>query len=85
MTEPIDGANLPTPDVTVDATGMKCPLPILKAKKALSGMASGQIMRIEADDPGSKRDFSAFAAQTGNALLAQFDQGEVSVFFLRRR
>lgn len=75
----------PIPDVSVDARNMNCPLPILKAKKALAGMQSGQILRVEATDPGSKQDFAAFARQTGNALLAQLDEAEVSVFFLRRR
>ncbi|MDO4683614.1 MAG: sulfurtransferase TusA family protein [Lautropia sp.] len=93
MAEPADapretvtgGADLPTPDVVVDARNMNCPLPILKAKKALAGMDSGQILRVEATDPGSKQDFAAFCRQTGNALLAQLDEAEVSVFFLRRR
>ncbi|MDO5102036.1 MAG: sulfurtransferase TusA family protein [Lautropia sp.] len=76
---------LPAPDVVVDARNMNCPLPILKAKKALAGMQSGQILRVEATDPGSKQDFAAFATQTGNTLLAQRDEAEVSVFFLRRR
>lgn len=83
---PVAGlSDLPTPNVTVDARNMNCPLPILKAKKALAGMESGQILRVEATDPGSKQDFAAFARQTGNALLAQVDEAEVSVFFLRRR
>lgn len=83
---PVAGVtDLPTPDVHVDARNMNCPLPILKAKKALAGMESGQILRVEATDPGSKQDFAAFARQTGNALLAQVDEAEVSVFYLRRR
>lgn len=85
MTQAVDDGILPTPDMTVDATGMKCPLPILKAKKALSGMESGQILLVKADDPGSKQDFSAFAKQTGNALLARIDDESVSIFYLRRR
>ncbi len=65
--------------------GLSCPLPILRAKKALATLQSGQVLRVEATDPGSKQDFSAFARQTGNALLAQVDDGDVTVFYLRRR
>ena len=54
----------------VDARGMKCPLPILKAKKALNDMQTGEILRVMATDPGSVRDFSAFSRQTGNELLS---------------
>jgi len=54
----------------VDARGLNCPLPILRAKKALNDMASGDVLRVVATDPGSVRDFNAFARQTGNALVA---------------
>ena len=72
-------------DAHVDARGLSCPLPILRAKKALATLQSGQVLRVEATDPGSKQDFSAFARQTGNALLAQVDDGDGTVFYLRRR
>ena len=72
-------------DAHVDDRGLSCPLPILRAKKALATLQSGQVLRVEATDPGSKQDFSAFARQTGNALLAQVDDGDVTVFYLRRR
>ena len=72
-------------DAHVDARGLSCPLPILRAKKALATLQSGQVLRVEATDPGSKQDLSAFARQTGNALLAQVDDGDVTVFYLRRR
>ena len=72
-------------DAHVNARGLSCPLPILRAKKALATLQSGQVLRVEATDPGSKQDFSAFARQTGNALLAQVDDGDVTVFYLRRR
>ena len=72
-------------DAHVDARGLSCPLPILRAKKALATLQSGQVLRVEATDPGSKQDFSALARQTGNALLAQVDDGDVTVFYLRRR
>ena len=57
-------------DKDLDARGLNCPLPILRAKKALNDMSSGQILRIVATDPGSVRDFSAFALQTGNELIS---------------
>ncbi len=60
-------------DQELDATGMSCPLPILHAKKALSKMARGAVLRVVATDPGSVKDFAAFAKQTGNELL---DSGE---------
>ncbi|MBK6863983.1 MAG: sulfurtransferase TusA family protein [Ideonella sp.] len=69
----------------VDARGLNCPLPILKAKKALADMASGDLLRIVATDPGSMRDFQAFARQTGNELVEQVVQGDEFVHLLRRR
>jgi TusA-related sulfurtransferase len=60
-------------------------LPILKAKKALSEMTSGQVLRVVSTDPGSKRDFQAFAKQTGNELLEQSTEGEAFVHLMRRR
>jgi tRNA 2-thiouridine synthesizing protein A len=69
----------------LDARGLKCPLPILKAKKALSDMSSGDILRVLATDPGSVRDFQAFARQTGNDLL-EHSQAELEfTFFMRRK
>jgi tRNA 2-thiouridine synthesizing protein A len=69
----------------LDARGLKCPLPILKAKKALSDMSSGDILRVLATDPGSVRDFEAFARQTGNDLL-EHSQAELEfTFFMRRK
>jgi tRNA 2-thiouridine synthesizing protein A len=58
-------------DQEVDARGLNCPLPILKAKKALAQMSSGQVLKVLATDPGSLRDFQAFSRQTGNELLSQ--------------
>ena len=69
----------------VDARGMKCPLPILKAKKALNDMQTGEILRVMATDPGSVRDFNAFARQTGNGLLSHAEQDAEFTFFLRRK
>jgi tRNA 2-thiouridine synthesizing protein A len=69
----------------LDTRGLNCPLPILKAKKALADMASGQVLKVIATDPGSMRDFQAFARQTGNELLDQQTQDSEFIHFLRRR
>ena len=69
----------------VDARGLNCPLPILKAKKALSELTSGQLLRVLSTDPGSVRDFQAFARQTGNELVEQQTTDEQFVHVLRRR
>ena len=72
-------------DKELDARGLNCPLPILKAKKALSDMQSGQTLRVLATDAGSVRDFQAFAKQTGNELLEQLTVGTEFTHVLRRR
>jgi tRNA 2-thiouridine synthesizing protein A len=72
-------------DKEIDTRGLNCPLPILKAKKALAELASGQTLRVVATDPGSVRDFQAFAKQTGNELLEQETVGEEFHHVLRRR
>ena len=69
----------------LDTRGLNCPLPILKAKKALAEMASGDLLRVISTDPSSKRDFQAFARQTGNELLEQSESGADFVHVLRRR
>jgi TusA-related sulfurtransferase len=69
----------------LDARGLNCPLPILKAKKALSDMRSGEVLKVVATDPGSMRDFQAFARQTGNELLEQTSGADEFVHYLRRR
>jgi len=69
----------------LDARGLNCPLPILKTKKALAEMASGEILRVMATDPGSVRDFQAFAKQTGNELVAQHEANREFVFFMKRK
>jgi len=56
--------------VELDASGLNCPLPILRAKKMISGLTSGQILRVTATDPGAVKDFEAFCKQTGNELLS---------------
>jgi tRNA 2-thiouridine synthesizing protein A len=69
----------------LDARGLNCPLPILKAKKALAEMETGEVLRIVATDSGSVRDFQAFAKQTGNALLAHSQSNGEYTFFMRRK
>ncbi|MFM7972347.1 MAG: sulfurtransferase TusA family protein [Betaproteobacteria bacterium] len=74
-------------DITreLDTRGLNCPLPILKAKKTLAEMSTGQTLKIIATDPGSMRDFQAFAKQTGNELLEQVASGDEFTIVLRRR
>ena len=72
-------------DQELDTRGLNCPLPILKAKKALSSMQSGQVLRVTATDSGSVRDFQAFARQTGNELLEQQTAGADYIHVMRRR
>ena len=69
----------------LDTRGLNCPLPILKAKKALAEMASGDVLKVVATDPGSMRDFQAFARQTGNELVEQTASNDEFVHYLRRR
>ena len=69
----------------LDTRGLNCPLPILKAKKALSDMATGQLLKVVSTDPGSMRDFQAFARQTGNELVEQTTDSGEFVHLLRRR
>jgi tRNA 2-thiouridine synthesizing protein A len=72
-------------DQELDTRGLNCPLPILKAKKALSTMESGQTLRVTATDSGSVRDFQAFARQTGNELIDQQTAGADFIHVMRRR
>ncbi len=72
-------------DKELDARGLNCPLPILRTKKALTDMASGQVLKILATDPGSVKDFQAFSKQTGNALLSSETANAEFVFFLKKR
>ncbi len=71
-------------DDELDATGLNCPLPILRAKKALNGMETGKVLRIIATDPGSVKDFEAFAKQTGNELLSSAEEGGKFLFLMRK-
>jgi tRNA 2-thiouridine synthesizing protein A len=78
-------ADAPAFDREIDTRGLTCPLPILRAKKALAELASGQVLKIVATDPGSTRDFQAFARQTGNELLGQSTEGREFIHYLKRR
>jgi tRNA 2-thiouridine synthesizing protein A len=70
-------------DAELDATGLACPLPILKAKKAISDLTAGQVLRITATDPGSVKDFAAFCVQTGNELLSSSEDGGTYIFLIK--
>jgi tRNA 2-thiouridine synthesizing protein A len=72
-------------DMELDARKLSCPLPILRAKKSLSQMASGQVLRIVATDAGAPNDFAEFCRQTGNELLSSVGQDGEFVFLIRRR
>jgi tRNA 2-thiouridine synthesizing protein A len=75
----------PQADREVDARGLNCPLPILRTKKALNEMQTGQVLRVVATDPASQRDFQAFSRQTGNALVDQSAANGEFIFLLRRK
>lgn len=72
-------------DVELDTCGLNCPLPILKAKKSLTAMQSGQVLKVMSTDPGAQRDFAAFAKQTGNELLLQQTDGDRFLIWMKRR
>jgi tRNA 2-thiouridine synthesizing protein A len=72
-------------DIELDTRGLNCPLPILKAKRSLNGMASGQLLKVVSTDAGSLRDFQAFSRQTGNDLVEQQTVGDEFIHVLRRR
>ena len=69
----------------IDTRGLNCPLPILKAKKSLAAMSSGELLKVVATDTGSLKDFQAFAKQTGNELVQQETVGDEFIHILRRR
>jgi len=72
-------------DRELDVKGLNCPLPILRTKKALSEMSSGQVLRVLATDPGAAKDFHAFAKQTGNQLLSDGEADQVFEFYFKRK
>ena len=71
-------------DQELDASGLNCPLPILRAKKAITSLTDGQVLRIVATDPGSVKDFEAFCKQTGNELLESGEEGGKFVFLIKK-
>jgi tRNA 2-thiouridine synthesizing protein A len=71
-------------DLHVDATGLDCPMPILRSKKALAGMQSGEVIYITATDPGSVKDFTGFARMTGHELLESREEEGVFHFLIRK-
>jgi tRNA 2-thiouridine synthesizing protein A len=80
-----DASQAVTHDRELDARGLECPLPILRTKKLLNGMAAGQVLRVVATDPGATRDFQAFCRQTGHELLQSTRSGPELVFVLRKK
>ncbi|MGH8700279.1 MAG: sulfurtransferase TusA family protein [Burkholderiales bacterium] len=72
-------------DKELDARGLNCPLPILRTKKALTDMLSGQVLKVLATDPGAVKDFAAFSKQTGNPLLSSEKADAEFVFFMKKR
>jgi len=71
-------------DQTLNAEGLNCPLPIIKAKKALKGMQAGQVLEVRSTDPGSIADFAAFCTQTGNELLSSNTEGNIYLFDIKK-
>lgn len=72
-------------DKELDARGLNCPLPILRCKKALNEMSSGLVLKVVSTDPGSVKDFAAFAKQTGNELLSSSEAGGEYTFFIKKK
>ncbi|MGV0951131.1 MAG: sulfurtransferase TusA family protein [Azonexus sp.] len=72
-------------DRDLDAKGLNCPLPILRTKKMLSEMEPGQVLRVQATDPGSVKDFAAFSKQTANELVEQQEVNGVFEYYLKRK
>jgi tRNA 2-thiouridine synthesizing protein A len=79
MTEVIES------DRELDTRGLNCPLPILRTKKALNELTSGQVLKVVSTDPGATRDFQAFARQTGNALLGASEAAGEFIFYLKKK
>ncbi len=72
-------------DKELDARGLSCPLPILKTKKSLNELTTGQVLKVVATDPGSVKDMQAFANQTGNPLLSSAEENKTYVFYLKKK
>lgn len=72
-------------NIELNCEGLNCPLPILKTKKAIDGMQTGEVLKISATDPGSVNDMSSWAKRTGNELIDHVEQGGVHTFFIRKK
>ena len=72
------------PDLTIDTQGLTCPMPILKTKKALSGLAPGAVLEVLADDPAATEDLGSFCRMTGNTLLDHSADGQTLRFIIQR-
>ena len=72
-------------DKELDARGLNCPLPILRAKKALTDLRSGQVLKVLATDPGAVKDFQAFSRQTGHELMSHAEANKEFTFFMRKK
>jgi TusA-related sulfurtransferase len=72
------------PDLTLDNSGLSCPMPIIKTKKTMDGMKVGEILKMVATDPGSVSDIQAWVKKTGQELLGQETEGEKFVFYIRK-
>ncbi len=72
-------------DKELDARGLSCPLPILKTKKSLNDLTSGQVLKVIATDPGSIKDMQAFSNQTGNALLSSTEENKTYIFYVKKK
>lgn len=80
---PVGLAQIPKADISVDAGGLNCPLPILKARQAMLAMSKGQILKVVASDPASAEDFPAFVEATANLLLASETKGKNFIYYLQ--
>lgn len=76
---------MPTSPTELDASGLQCPMPLLKAKRALNALAGGDRLRVVATDPGSVRDFEVFSAQSGHKLLESRQEGERYLYLLEKK
>jgi tRNA 2-thiouridine synthesizing protein A len=82
--DPVE-APIEEPIELLDVTGLKCPMPLLKAKKALNEMPPGGLLKVLATDPGSERDFETFSRQSGHALLESARDGDIFGYLLRKK
>ncbi|HJO45786.1 MAG: sulfurtransferase TusA family protein [SAR324 cluster bacterium] len=72
-------------DQELDCSGLSCPIPVLKTKKAINALSSGQVLKVTSTDPGSNKDMPSWCKRTGNPILKQEDQGNSYIFFIQRK